>query len=218
MKPENKIICGDCLDIMKDWPDECVDLVLTDPPYGIERFKHGSLRFDKKQEYPNGLKWDNKPTRETLLDIIKIGKHSIIWGMNNLLLPTTEYFVVWNKKQTVDNFASAEIAWTNIKMPAKVFEYSIHLHNQTEKNHPTQKPLTLGTWILERYSKPNDLILDCYCGSGTFCVAAKMLGRRYIGIDISPEYCKIAEERLKAVDTGVPVKEARQGQGALFSD
>ena len=82
--------------------------------------------------------------------------------------------------------------------------------------HPTQKPLAVMYWILERYSNPGDLILDPFCGSGTTCVAAKMLGRRYIGIDISETYCKIARQRLEAVDTGVPVKEQNKGQMAMF--
>ena len=84
------------------------------------------------------------------------------------------------------------------------------------RQHPTQKPLGVMKWILERYSEPGQLIVDPFCGSGTTCVAAKMLGRRYIGIDISEEYCQIAKDRLRAVDTGVPVKEARAGQRALF--
>lgn len=71
-------------------------------------------------------------------------------------------------------------------------------------------------WCLEKYSNPTDLVLDPFCGSGTTCVAAKMLGRRYIGIDISEKYCEIARQRLRAVDTGVPVKEQRIGQLALF--
>ena len=73
-------------------------------------------------------------------------------------------------------------------------------------------------WLVEKATKPTDIILDPFCGSGTTCVAAKMLGRNYIGIDISEEYCKIARERLEAVDTGVPVKEARAGQMALFGE
>ena len=213
--PVNEIICGDCLEVMKDWPDNCVDLVLTDPPYGIKRFERGSLRFDKKNEYADGLKWDKKPAKSLLDKVLLMGTEHIIWGMNNLKLPTSEYYYVWNIKQTVDNFASAELAWTDIKMPAKVFHYSIHQHNQTDKYHPTQKPLPLMLWCLS-YSKTTGIILDPFCGSGTTCVAAKMLGRNYIGIDISEEYCEIARQRIKAVETGVPVKEQRKGQMGLF--
>jgi DNA modification methylase len=67
------------------------------------------------------------------------------------------------------------------------------------------------------FSKKGDIALDIFSGVGTTCVAAKLLGRRYIGIDISEEYCQIARQRLEAVDTGVPVKEQRKGQQALFA-
>jgi len=80
-----------------------------------------------------------------------------------------------------------------------------------------EKPLALMAYLCEKLSNPGDLILDPFCGSGTTCVAAKMLGRRYIGIDISEDYCRIARERLAAIDTAVPVKEARAGQMGLFS-
>ena len=71
-------------------------------------------------------------------------------------------------------------------------------------------------YLVATHSNLDSLILDPFCGSGTTCVAAKMLGRRYIGIDISEEYCQIARQRLEAVDTGVPVKEQKMGQKALF--
>nr|MDD5355699.1 DNA methyltransferase [Candidatus Omnitrophota bacterium] len=70
--------------------------------------------------------------------------------------------------------------------------------------------------ILRGFTQPNDLTIEPFLGSGSFCVAAKMLGRRYIGIDISPKYCEIARMRLKAVDTGVSVKEQKIGQTALW--
>jgi len=82
--------------------------------------------------------------------------------------------------------------------------------------HPAEKPTVVCSGLLNISSRIDDIILDPFCGSGTTCVAAKMLGRRYIGIDISEKYCEIARQRLEAVDTGVPVKEQRQGQMALF--
>ena len=82
--------------------------------------------------------------------------------------------------------------------------------------HPAIFPEQLAIDHVRSWSNPDDVVLDIFSGSGTTCVAAKMLGRRYIGIDISEEYCNIARQRLEAVDTGVPVKEAQKGQGALF--
>ena len=85
---------------------------------------------------------------------------------------------------------------------------------QADRKHPAEKPLSLIGRLAQKHDA--DLILDPFCGSGTTCVAAKMLGRRYIGIDISEEYCQIARQRLEAVETGVPVKEQNKGQMALF--
>ena len=106
-----------------------------------------------------------------------------------------------------------ELAWTTFDKPSKTFE-----HNRigNVNGHPTEKPLPLMIWCVESYSQPNDLILDPFCGSGTTCVAARKLGRRYIGIDISSEYCEIARKRLAAVDDGVPVKERDKGQLPMF--
>ena len=186
---------GDCRDILPHL--EPVDLVLTDPPYGIERFKTGSLRFDKKGEYPKGIGWDVKPEKELLLKLILFARQTIIWGANNLELPTSEYFFVWDKAQTVDNFASAELAYTNIKQPAKVFRYSIHQHNQREKLHPTEKPIKLMEWCIKFADTYTHTILDPFMGSGTTLVAAQQLGRRAIGIEIERKYCDIAIERLR---------------------
>jgi len=99
--------------------------------------------------------------------------------------------------------------------PTSILDFGTVYRNDYE--HPTQKPIELSMWLVKTYSNVNELVLDCCCGSGSFCVAAKMLGRRYIGIDISEDYCKIARERLEAVDTGVPVKEQRKGQLPLFA-
>ena len=71
------------------------------------------------------------------------------------------------------------------------------IFNKEIRLHPTQKPLNVIKWILERYSNENDLIFDPFMGSGTTCVAAKQLQRRFIGIEISEKYCQIAREKLR---------------------
>jgi len=93
---------------------------------------------------------------------------------------------------------------------------AIMLPGTQRKAHPCQMPLKLGTRAVNFSTGPRAMVLEPFCGLATTCVAAKMLGRRYIGIDISEKYCEIARQRLEAVDTGVPVKEQRKGQQPLF--
>ena len=217
----NKIHCADCLEVMKDWPDGGVDLVLTDPPYGI-KYENNFGIVETSSFRKIDVEWDVKPPSECFTEIFRLGTNQIIWGGNYFLdnLMPTRCMLVWDKLNGKNPYADGELAWTSFTSGVKIFQLfwlGSHARRLEPAYHPTQKPLSLMVWCLEKYSKPNELILDPFCGSGTTCVAAKMLGRRYIGIDISPEYCKIAEERLRAVDTGVPVKETRAGQQALFA-
>ena len=218
MLEANQIICGDCLEVMKDWPDKCVDLVLTDPPYGLgDRLSDGGgkLKNSPFRVLYRKSKWDDiKPQNEAFDEIFRISSNQIICGGNYFGLPPTRGFVCWDKQQHLTTLSAVEYIWTSFDCPAKIFVgSSMNLNRQ----HPTQKPVNLIKWLINKFSKPTDLILDCYCGSGTACVAAKMLGRRYIGIDISEEYCEIARQRIRAVETGVPVKEQNKGQMALFN-
>jgi len=186
---------ADCRKVLP-WLD-VVPLVLTDPPYGLKRFNNGQpTRVARMGSGKDGLiEWDQKPTDYLLNETINAGEFAIIWGANNFGLPTSEYFLVWDKEQTVDNFASAELAYTNIKCPARVFRYSIHKHNKVGKVHPTQKPLALMRWCLSLVPDAQT-ILDPFMGSGTTLVAAKLEGRHAVGIEISEEYCEIAAKRL----------------------
>lgn len=204
---------GDCRAILPGLAK--ADLVLTDPPYGIERFKHGSLRFDKRNEYPNGIPWDIAPDRNCLDLVMDSAKFSIIWGSNNFELPPSQYFLVWDKYQTVDNFASAEIAFTNKQIPAKVFRYSIHQHNNDSTHeHPTQKPVQLMKWCLGLVPDAN-VVLDPFMGSGTTLRAAKDLGRRAIGIEIEERYCEIAARRMEQEVLPLATSNPEPTQGSL---
>ena len=187
---------GDCREVLPYMPK--VDLVLTDPPYGIKRFQKGfgSTRFRGHRCEKNGITWDVAPTKELLDEVLGAGIAAIVWGYNNLELPRSEHFLVWDKEQTVDNFASAEIAYSSIGVTAKVFRYSIHVHNQVWKGHPTQKPESLMRWCINLCPNQPQTILDPFMGSGTTLVAAKVEGCRAIGIEIEERYCEIAANRL----------------------
>lgn len=190
---------GDCMDVLPLIGK--VDALVTDPPYGIKRFEKGFGygRFkDHKEVQKDGLVWDKKPDAKFLAEFIKHTDWQIIWGANNFELPTSEYFFVWDKQQTVANFASAELAYTNIKMPAKVFRYSIHRHNSEnpKKDHPTQKPVKLMEWCIG-YCPNTQTILDPFMGSGTTGVACMNLGKQFIGIEREPKYFDIACERIE---------------------
>ena len=112
--------------------------------------------------------------------------------MNNFDLPTTEYYIVWDKGQKLPSFAECELAWSSIHKPAKILFYRF----ESGKCHPAQKPVELFKSILTDYSKETDTILDPFLGSGTTARAAKDLGRKWIGIEISKKYCDIAVKRL----------------------
>ncbi len=189
---------GDCLEIMPTLGK--VDAVVTDPPYGIERFKKGfgTTRFKGHGCDKDGIVWDQKPNDGLFELVMSMAPQQIIWGANNFRLPPSEYFFVWDKMQTVDNFASAELAYSNIKQPAKVFRYSIHQHNKITKDHPTQKPVGLMSWCIGYVD--GNTILDPFMGSGTTGVACVELGRTFIGIEIDEKYFDIACERISRAE------------------
>lgn len=179
---------GDCLEIMKELPDKSVDLVLTDPPYGIGIANNPFRQKFEKED------WDNSTPRKDYFDeIFRISKEQIIWGGNYFDLPQSQCFYVWDKVQP-ENFSSAmcEMAWVSKQSPAKIFKQRVV---SIEKFHPTTKPLNLIGWCLNFFPEAST-ILDPFAGSGTTLRAAKDLGRKYIGIEISEKYCEIAAKRL----------------------
>jgi len=192
----------DCLPFMKQCDDNQFDLAIVDPPYGIERFKKpsGTTRFkSSKLMQEEGLTWDKKPSQEYWIELFRISKNQIVWGANNFEMPPSEYFCIWNKKQTVDNFASAEYAWVSmgLKKPAKIFDYGIHKHNHTTKIHPTQKPVDLYRWLLQNYAEEGQTIFDSHLGSGSIAVACDDMGFDLVGLEIDKDYFNKANKRIE---------------------
>lgn len=191
----------DCLSAMIKMNDNEFDLAIVDPPYGIKRFGNRVELSNSTYKKANINKWDIKPTKEYFLELFRVSKKQIIFGANNFKLPETEYFLIWDKMQTVENFASAEYAWTNIKKPAKVFRYSIHnvISDRKKENgkiHPTQKPIKLYEWILINYAKKGDKILDTHLGSGSSAIASFNYEFEFDGYEIDKEYFDNAVKRV----------------------
>ena len=222
-KSEGCVVCGDCLEAMQEWPDNLC--VVSDPPYGIN-YIHGEIHIPHATRFAGvPVVGDDRPFDPT--PFLRF-RRVILWGANHYAtrLPSGKgRWFVWDKRCQIvppRDQSDCEIAWASFATTDRIFYHVWDgFLKQSERDeprqHPTQKPVALMVWCIEQC--PHDgIIFDPFCGSGTTCVAAKMLGRRYIGIDISEEYCRIARERLRAVDTGVPVKEQRAGQLALFGE
>ena len=190
------------MELMARYEDNYFDLAIVDPPYGIERFKKGfgETRFKMdKRTAKNGIEWDIKPSKKYWAELFRVSKNQIVWGANNFEMPASEYFCIWNKKQTVDNFATAEYAWVSmgLKKPAKMFDYGIHKHNHTDKIHPTQKPVPLYEWLLINYANEGDKILDTHLGSGSIALACHNLRYELTACELDTEHYTKAMERIE---------------------
>ena len=193
-EPGIDIYLGDCRNIMPSLPK--VDLVLTDPPYGIGN--HGGHFRDRKGGGHRVLEnkgWDNEtPAKETFDLMRSVSINQIIWGGNYFTdkLPVSRGWLFWSKLMAGD-FSDGELAWTSYDKVLKMFE---KCNKMPGKEHPTEKPPELLRWCID-YAKDNpQTILDPFMGSGTTLRAAKDLGRKAIGIEIEEKYCEIAVKRL----------------------
>ena len=189
-EPSGVIYCGDCLKILPLLEPGSVDLVVTDPEYGIN-VTEMTLGAGKKNFYRGN--WD-KSRPQYIADLLKFGR-AIIWGGNYFAdqLPITNDWLVWHKNNDGRSFSEAELAWSNLGTNIRVYH---HHWSGEEKQHPTQKPLKVINWCMGLDKMGCGTILDPFLGSGTTAVSAKQLGRKFIGIEIEEKYCEIAKKRL----------------------
>lgn len=209
----NKVIQGDCLQVMKQIPDKSIDLVLTDPPYGIGVAKKGKLSDGGKTEskmYKN-VSWDEFiPTKEYFDEMIRISKNQIIFGGNYFTehLKPTNSWIFWNK---IGNGGSrptnsdGELAWTSFSAPMRIYNFKFRgmiqqdMKHKEHRYHPTQKPLEVMKWILQNYSKEGELVFDGFAGSGSTLIACEQLNRKWIGVEKNEDYIKDIKYRLSNI-------------------
>lgn len=193
----NKVHLIDCMEFMKGIPDKYYELAIVDPPYGLERYKSNDGGNSKKITSFGGntSNWNNtKPSAKYFEELFRISQNQIIWGANNFELPASEYFIIWDKGQFMPSFARCEYAWTNRKIPAKIFEKR---SQDKFRIHPTQKPVALYKWLLKNYAKPGDKIFDSHVGSGSIRIACHDMGFDFEGCEIDKDYWEAQEKRYQ---------------------
>jgi site-specific DNA-methyltransferase (adenine-specific) len=191
----------DNMELMARYPDKYFDLAIVDPPYGIG--------FDNKIRDKKNKSWDNSiPKNEYFNELFRVSKNQIIWGGNYfpiLWLNGCKSFIFWDKDPSVETYSDGELAWTSFDIPAKRFYWAwnglangIKGRNKDEKTiHPTQKPVQLYKWLLDKYVKPNDKILDTHLGSGSIAIACHDYGFELTACELDAEYYEKAKERIQ---------------------
>lgn len=207
------IYLGDCRDILPQLV-ETVDLLLSDPPYGVNERTDRKARqrsaLAEANDFPPVYGDDEPFDPSHLLHFPRI----VLFGANHYAdrLPPSPSWIVWDKRagmtskrgDTLNDNGDAELAWTNLGGPVRTFSHLwMGMMKESERNkrrvHPTQKPIGVMARIIAENTQPGDLILDPYMGSGSTLRAALNLGRRCIGIEISERYCETAVQSLSQI-------------------
>jgi len=189
----------DCMDFMRDIPDNYYELAIVDPPYGIGMdggnvgYK-GSNNFKKKS-------WDNEiPNKEYFNELFRVSKNQIIWGGNYFGLHATRCFLVWDKGEGFYNrtYAECELAWTSFDSnTCKIKHDPLAKGDYKGKIHPTQKPVALYKWLLDKYAKQGDKILDTHGGSMSIAIACHDYGFDLDLCELDKEYFDKGVQRVK---------------------
>lgn len=213
----NELYNTDCMEGMKKFPDKYFDLAIVDPPYfsGPERRAFYGRKISPigvQRHYEKSECW-GVPKKEYFDELMRVSKNQIIWGVNYYDYQFGPGRIVWDKLNGDSSFSDCEIAFCSMHDSARLFRYMwngimqgksiteghIQQGNKTlneKRIHPTQKPIALYKWLLMKYAKPGDLILDTHVGSGSSIIACIDMGYEYLGFEIDPHYYKLANERI----------------------
>ena len=204
MKVTDKITITneDNMELMARYPDKYFDLAIVDPPYGIlNKTKRGKSNYVDGKKYEN---WDIKPNEHYFKELRRVSKNQIIWGGNYFgylwnILKYNQGFIIWDKTPTMPTYSDCELAWCSFEIPNKIFKMHINSDNDRRINkiHPTQKPIELYKWLLDKYAKQGDKILDTHLGSGSIAIACHDYDFELMACELDAEYYEKAVQRIK---------------------
>ena len=191
-----RITNEDNMELMARYPDNYFDLAIVDPPYGININESIGRYKGQKHSGAKKVTWDNEiPNQQYFNQLFRVSKNQIIWGGNYFNLKPCKCFLIWDKLFSDElSFSMYELAWTSFDTTAKGFKYNPA--SDRPKLHPTQKPVALYKWLLDKYAKPTDKILDTHLGSGSIAIACHDYGFDLTACELDKEYFDKAMQRI----------------------
>ena len=198
MNITDKIYIENCdnMLLMSRYPDNYFDLAIVDPPYGINAGK--MTMGSGKHKFKQGKDWDSAiPNEDYFNELKRVSKNQIIWGGNYFPLPLNNNWIIWDKLNPNLSFSEAELAWCSINKNVRVFKrYSAMEDEDGKKQHPTQKPIALYKYCLEKYANKGEKILDTHLGSGSIAIACHDYGFDLTACELDKDYYDKAMQRI----------------------
>ena len=191
----------DNMQLMARYPDNYFDLAIVDPPYGLgTKTTDGGSKKNSQTKFMSDIRrsnWDNSiPNEEYFNELKRVSKNQIIWGGNYMAehIGNTKCILIWDKMTYIPTMSQFEFAFCSINKHSQMIKIN---SNQLDRFHPTQKPPQLYKWLLDKYSKPNDKILDTHLGSGSIAIACHDYGFDLTACELDKEYFDKAIQRIK---------------------
>ena len=197
----------DCMEGMKEFPDKYFDIAIVDPPYFKEVERSNYFGKDVSSTNVKRLNHHSEhwgiPDKQYFDELFRVSKEQIIWGCNyyNYTFPRSGR-LIWDKVNDSSTFSNCEIAYCSLIDSVKIFRYMWNgmlqqdMKHKEKRIHSTQKPIALYSWITDRYTKPDDIILDTHVGSASSLIAFHRMKRKYVGFEIDKYYYDLAKKRF----------------------
>ena len=193
----------DNMQLMARYPDNYFDLAIVDPPYGMGDISEFTPRKSNcaKNKIHKKTQWNNEtPKNEYWTELFRVSKNQIIWGANYMTekLPISRGWIFWDKGyENTNNFSAGELAWTSFNTVLNKVKIVHRVLPHMQPNiHPTQKPVALYKWLLDKYAKQGDKILDTHLGSGSIAIACHDYGFELTACELDEEYYEAAKKRF----------------------
>ena len=206
----------DCMEGMKEFPDNYFDLAICDPVYGgvtqggymkEQGGKKVGHELAERRIYHQSIWAQEKTPKEYFDELFRVSKNQVIWGGNYFIesiARDSQGWIVWDKKRNEGiGFADGELAWTSFNKALRIFRYKWdgmlqeNMKDKEHRIHPCHKPIALYEWILRNYAQPGDIILDTHVGSASSLIACERLGFKFVGFELDEEYYKISKDRFE---------------------